>query len=83
MYVNIGEDLSIRTASIVGVFDYEKAIQSKRSRRFLARAEEEGTLLNVGGDPKAIIVTTEFGMERVYLTQLGPAALERRMKESD
>jgi hypothetical protein len=30
--------------------------------------------------PKSFIVTTEYGFERVYLTTLSSATLERRLK---
>lgn len=80
MYVNIGGDLSVRDQSIVGIFDLDKAKQSKRSRKFLSRAQEDGSVLEVGDEPKAFVLTQEYGLERVYLTQLGSAALERRVK---
>lgn len=81
MYVNIGGDLSVRDQSIVGVFDLDKAKQSKRSRRFLSRAQEDGSILEVGDEPKAFVLTQEYGMERVYMTQLNAATIERRAKK--
>ena len=80
MFVNIGGDLSVRDSSIVGVFDLDKARQSKRSRGFLQRAEEDGCVVEVGDEPKAFVLTQEYGMERVYLTQLNAATIERRAK---
>ena len=80
MFVNIGGDLSVRDNSIVGVFDLDKARQSKRSRGFLHRAKEEGCVVEVGDEPKAFVLTQEYGMERVYLTQLNAATIERRAK---
>ena len=80
MFVNIGGDLSVRDNSIVGVFDLDKARQSKRSRAFLARAEADGSVLEVGDEPKAFVLTQEYGLERVYLTQLNAATIERRAK---
>ena len=32
--------------------------------------------------PRAFVLTEEFGMERVYLTQLSAAAIERRSHEA-
>ena len=81
MYVNIGEDLSLRDGSVIGIFDPEKLRQSKRTRPFLRRVEEEGLCVSVGeGEAKALVLTAEYGMERVYRTQLGAAALERRLR---
>ncbi len=80
MYINIGEDLSLRDSSIVGVFDLEKAGQSKRGREFLKRVQDEEITFEVGMEPKAFVITEEYGMERIYLTQLSAATIERRSR---
>ena len=38
-------------------------------------------VVDVSGElPKSFVLTEEFGMERVYLTQFNAAALEKRLK---
>ena len=38
-------------------------------------------MVDVSGElPKSFVLTEEFGMERVYLTQFNAAALEKRLK---
>ena len=47
----------------------------------LRRAEELGGVVDVSGElPKSFVLTEEFGMERIYLTQFNAAALEKRLK---
>ena len=80
MYLSIGGDMAVRTATIVGVFDLDNTTVSGRTRDFLARAERMGEVVDVSGTlPKSFIVTREFGMDRVYLTQFNAAALEKRI----
>ena len=54
---------------------------SKITRAFLEQAQEEGALIDVSDElPKAFVLTEEYGMRRVYLTQLGAATLQRRLE---
>ena len=80
MYLSIGGDMAVRTSTIVGVFDLDNTTVSKCTRDFLARAEQMGEVVDVSGMlPKSFIITREFGMDRVYLTQFNAAALEKRI----
>lgn len=80
MYLSIGGDMAVRTGTIVGVFDMDNTTVSKHTREFLARAEKMGEVVDVSGAlPKSFVVTREFGMDRVYLTQFNAAALEKRI----
>ena len=81
MYIPIGNDLSIRDRDIVGIFDLDNTTCSARTRRFLRRAEQNGETVTAGDElPKAFILTSEFGMNRVYFSQFGPGTLEKRVK---
>lgn len=80
MYLSIGGDMAVRTSSIVGIFDLDNTTTSKRTREFLSRAEQEGQVISVSDDlPKAFILTSEYGLPRVYLTQFSAATLEKRL----
>lgn len=82
MYLHIGSSMTVRDSSIVGIFDLDNTTISKHTRAFLAAAEESGSVVTVAEDlPRAFVLTEEFGMERVYLTQLSAAAIERRSRE--
>ena len=81
MYIAIGSDMSVRDKSIIGIFDLENTTCSKHTRAFLSEAEQNGEVVTVAEDlPKSFVVTREYGMDRVYLCQFAPRALEKRMK---
>ncbi|MBQ9269637.1 MAG: DUF370 domain-containing protein [Oscillospiraceae bacterium] len=81
MYINIGGDMAVRDRSLIGIFDLDGASLSKKTMEFLKSAEEEGGLINVTEDvPKSFLLTEEYGMERVYFTQLSAATIEKRTK---
>ena len=81
MYIPIGSDMSVRDRSIIGIFDLDNTTYSKHTRAFLAEAEQNGEVVTVAEDlPKSFVVTQEFGMDRVYLCQFTPRALEKRTK---
>ena len=64
MYLSIGGDMAVRDRAVIGIFDLDNTTYSKRTREL----------------PKSFVLTEEFGMERVYLTQFNAAALEKRLK---
>ena len=81
MYVSIGADFAVRERSIIGIFDLENTSWSKHTRNFLREAEQQGEVIPISEDlPKSFLLTEEFGLHRVYLTQFSPSALERRIK---
>ena len=80
MYLNIGNDLSVRDRNIIGIFDMDNTSTSKRTREFLDKAESEGQVVPCDDLPKSFIVTVEYGFDRVYLTTLSSSTLERRLK---
>ncbi len=83
MYLHIGSSMTVRDSAIVGIFDLENTTISKHTRAFLKQAEDNGEVIAVAEDlPRAFVLTEEFGMERVYLTQLSAAAIERRSHEA-
>lgn len=80
MYLNIGNDMAVRDRSVIGIFDMDNTTTSKRTREFLASAEREGQVVPCDELPKSYIVTAEYGMDRVYLSSLAAATLEKRMR---
>ena len=81
MYVNIGDSLSVRDKSIIGIFDLDNTTCSKHTRNFLTAAEKNGQVVTATEDlPKSFLLTSEYGMDRVYLCQVNAATLEKRMK---
>ena len=80
MYLSIGNDMAVRDTSIIGIFDLDNTSTSKRTREFLNQAEREGEVVPCDDLPKSFVVTAEYGLNRMYLTSLGSATLEKRLK---
>ena len=80
MYLNIGNDMAVREKSIIGIFDMDNTSTSKRTREFLSNSEKEGQVVPCDDLPKSFVLTAEYGMNRIYLTSLNTATLEKRLK---
>ena len=80
MYLSIGNDMAVREQSIIGIFDMDNTSTSKRTRKFLELAEKEGQVVPCDDLPKSFVLTAEYGFDRVYLTSLSAATLEKRLK---
>ena len=80
MYLSIGNDMAVRDSSVIGIFDMDNTTTSKRTREFLEKNEKEGQVVPCDDLPKSFVVTAEYGFDRVYLTSLTSATLEKRLK---
>ena len=80
MYLSIGNDMAVRTSSVIGIFDLDNTTVTKRGREFLSAAEKDGLVVPCDDLPKAYILTAEYGLNKVYLTSLSSATLEKRLK---
>ena len=80
MYLNIGNDMAVRETAIIGIFDMDNTSTSKRTREFLSRAEKDGEVIPCDDLPKSFVLTAEYGFQRVRLTSLNTATLEKRLK---
>ena len=80
MYLSIGNDMAVREKSVIGIFDLDNTSTSRRTREFLEKNEREGQVVPCDDLPKSFVVTAEYGLDRVYLTSLSTATLEKRMK---
>ena len=80
MYLDIGKDMAVRDSSIIGIFDLDNTSTSRRTQEFLNGAEREGNVVPCDELPKSFIVTSEYGLPRVWLTAYNTATLEKRLK---
>ena len=79
MYISIGSDMAVRERSIVGIFDLDNCSWSHRTREFLKKAEDSGEVVPVADDlPKSFVLTSEYGLNRVYLVQFNASVIEHR-----
>lgn len=81
MYLHLGAVTSVRTDTILGIFDLDTTTVQKHSREYLNRAEKEGRVVNVSPYelPKSFVVCEEDGI-KVYLSQLSPGTLRGRLE---
>ena len=80
MYLSIGNDMAVRTSSVVGIFDLDNTTVSARGREFLSKAEREGQVIPCDDLPKSYLLTAEYGLNKVYLTPFSTQTLEKRLK---
>ena len=80
MYLSIGDDLAVRSASVIGIFDLDNTTTSKRTREFLQKAEQEGQVVPCDDLPKSFLLTAEYGLPKIYLTTLSASTLEKRLR---
>lgn len=80
MYLPIGSDMAVRSTSVIGIFDLDNTSTSKRTREFLAKNEKLGQVVPCDDLPKSFVLTAEYGFDRIYLTSLSAATLEKRLK---
>ena len=80
MYLHLGSNVSVPYADVVGIFDLDNSSTSRITRDFLAAAEREGMVINVGEDlPKSIVVCCPEGSwQRVYISPLASSTLLHR-----
>lgn len=84
MYISIGNDFAVRESTIIGIFDLDNTTTSIKTRDFLKRAENEGQVLSVTQDiPKAFVLTQEYGMDKIFLTQFSTQTLEKRAEKGN
>ncbi len=82
LYLHLGGDTVVRTEDIVGIFDLDNTTSSLHTRRLLARAQKSDAVVAATDDiPRSVVLCSEEGKERVYLSLLSTAALQRRLDE--
>ncbi len=82
MYLHLGQDILVPQKDVVAVFDLDNSSQSRITRDFLKKAEQEGRVINVSEElPKAFVLVRRAEKTDVYLTQLSSATLLKRSDE--
>ena len=80
MYISIGNDFAVRESTIIGIFDLDNTTVNPRGREFLERAEKEGQIVPWDDLPRSFILTSEYGMTKIYQTSLSTQTLAKKMK---
>lgn len=82
-YLHIGQNVMLEDRRIIGIFDLDNTTESKITRTFLNKAEEEGVVLTAVEDiPKSFVVCDHpYHRQIVYISQLNSSTLARRSAE--
>ena len=82
-YLHIGQNVMLEDRRIIGIFDLDNTTESKITRTFLNKAEEEGVVLTAIEDiPKSFIVCDHpYHRQIVYISQLNSSTLAKRSAE--
>ncbi len=82
MYLHLGNNVSVPTEDVIGIFDLDNASTSRITRDFLRSAQEEGMVISVGVDlPKSLVVCCPRGSwQRVYISPLASSTLLGRLE---
>ena len=80
MYLHLVQNEIVSDHRIIGIFDLDKCSYGKKTREYLASAEESGVVLDVSGDiPKSFVVCDHpYHEQIVYLSQLNTSTLKNR-----
>ena len=81
MYIHLGQDTVVRSATVIGIFDTDNATLSRHTRDYLHLQETRGQVVSITYElPKSFVVCVENGRETVYLSQLSAATLRKRIQ---
>jgi len=82
IYLHIGNNYSVDTRDIVGIFDIENTTVEKCTKILLERAEKEKKCVYTTYEmPKSFIITVRNGRERLYISQLAASTLRKRLAD--
>ena len=84
MYLHLGQNEIVPSRRVIGIFDLDKCSYEKRTREYLAMAEQEGVVLDVSGElPKSFVVGDHpYHPQIVYLSQLNSVTLQKRAESN-
>ena len=60
MYLHIGQNEILPDRRIIGIFDLDKCSYGKRTREYLAAAEQEGVVLDISGEEKTRLTKADL-----------------------
>ena len=85
MYLHIGENVSVLSKNIIGIFDIDRTTTKGETRRFLSNSEQKGTSITISNDmPRSFIVTSdkeENNDQKIYISPISASTLKLRSKK--
>ena len=80
MYLHLGQSVVVPYREIVGVFDLDNTTYNVRAAAFINQAQKDGRVVLCTDDLPKSAVLCDSG---VYLSQLSPATLLKRLETLD
>lgn len=85
MYLHIGENVSIISSDIIGIFDIDKTTTTGETRNFLSHSEQNGTSVTISEDmPKSFIVVSDgkdIINHQIYISPISASTLKQRVQK--
>ena len=82
MLLHLGNDVMVKMSDIIAIFDMENTTTARDTREFLKVAQEEDFVVNVSTDlPKSFVVTEMEKGNRVYISPISSATLQKRLED--
>ncbi len=79
MYLHLGQETTVCTREVVGIFDLDTCTISAKTREFLSRAEKAGRVVNTSMElPKSFVVAAGENT-RVYICQNSGQTIKNRL----
>ena len=83
MYLHLGNEVSIRTRDLIGIFDLDTTTVSKFTKDFLKNCEEKDIVTNVSSDlPKSFVLCRYNGEIQVFISAVSSVTLKKRAAHS-
>ncbi len=81
MYLHIGNGKSIKTDSVVGIFDLDTATVSKITKKYISKKNKEGKVEYTDYDlPRAFILCADGKEDSVKLSRISSVGLRQRIE---
>ncbi len=82
MYIQLGNEISIRADDIIGIFDINTAFKAKDSSDFLNISDEEGFIYNICNTSiKSVVITEINNNSKIFLSPISSHTLIKRLSE--
>ncbi len=84
MYLNLSSDIVVKKSDIIGIFDIDNTTVDKATRKFLAKCQKNGEVVNVSYElPKSFILCSKKNKKgkktnKLYISQFSSSTLVKR-----
>jgi hypothetical protein len=79
LYLHLGNDVTIRTRDLIGIFDLDTSTISRDTQDFLKRCEAADLVTNVSRDlPKSFVLCRYNGAIQLFISAISSSTLKKR-----